>query len=428
MKYHLVGITLFIFGAYLHANSLDTLKLNFLKGDYEAVIKTCSKNWNLSADEALIYFYALKQLNKSDELIEITGIYSQKMPDNPLILKYTAAILLEYGRLNESLQYYEKLLLNDPENTAYLVPKFNILKIKEDFSNAIHVMKKAISVDSTNVTFYTKLSDVYVSINEMRLAEQAMRRAYQLDKDNELIKRELVKLNFEINNYGLIHNLCHTEILKDGSNRFYYRYNGSAFYREGNFISARENLQFAYNNGSRNKYLIKYLGISYFKSGDHYKAAKYLKEYIKEYDHAADVDYYLGSSLSYLEDHITALPYLQKALDLMTPEKKVIAEIYLQKGMSNRALKFYDYAKADFLTAIKTDSAQAVLAYFYLGSMHEFDLKLKNEALNYYTEFLEQNSIKDAEPSQNMASYKSAAEQRIMALKEELFFNKNITE
>ncbi|MFB6317583.1 hypothetical protein [Saccharicrinis sp. FJH54] len=400
----------------------DSLNLHLLNGAYDRVIELLGPKTDLSATEVSYLAYALRKSGAIQTAASTLSDYVAEKEYNADLALQLADISYEAGYLDQALKYYELVFQADSGNKQTYLPLGNLYLAFDNVYKAISVLKYAHQQDSSNVQYMMRLSDAYIAAKRLRNADQILRKAYAFDPENLKIQRNLVKLNYSLDNLAFVQNLCRNGMKKYPADFFFYYYDGMTFYKEAQFKSAVFFLEKAYSRNSFDDNIKKYLGIAYFKTEQYDKSIDLLKRYISDNDHAPDVDFFLGCALSYTGDNVLALPYLQKALDLLTPENKVIAELNLQMGISNRALKLFETAEQKFDLALEADSTQAVLAMFYKGSMYDFDLNEKKQAKVYYQQFIDFLDRSSKKVSEGNATYKGAAERRITAITEDLFF------
>lgn len=401
---------------------VDSVAFYSLQGQYDKIIRYLSDKPDISQQEKQVLAMAWAKNSHLGKAIEVVKTHIEEDGFTTGAGLLLGDLTYRAGYLDQSLNAYSKVFMTDStEKRAYL-PLAGLLLTFDKNIKAIEVLKYGLEKDSTNIAMLMKLSDAYLKVNRFRNSDEVLRRAFKLDPENLSIHRDLVKVNFKIKEYAYVHSLCKKGVESYPDLYFFYYYDGLSFYRESDFESAYNLLIQANELNSFNSNITKYLGISGFKTERYSEAVKHLKYSIRDNEDAADVNFYLGCALSYLGDNVLALPYLQKAQDILTPEPRVMAEIHLQKGISNRALKLYDNAERDFSTALKSDSTQAVLALFYQASMYEFDLDRKKEAKQLYLEFISYIDRHNLTLTEGDNTYRGVADRRITAITEELFF------
>ncbi|MFB6340494.1 tetratricopeptide repeat protein [Saccharicrinis sp. FJH62] len=426
MKYLVVSsfLAFIVFSGF--AQSRDSLNLYMIKGEYRSVIELLDQKPDLNRIEISYLAYALDKTGSSQKA---AGKLTEYITDNGFNTELglqLADICYEAGYLDQSLKYYEMVIRSDSSMTRTYLPLASLYLTFDKNYNAIKLLRFAHQQDSLNVQYMIRLSDAYIASKRLRNADEILRKAYTADPENLKVQRGLVKINYNLGNLAFVQEICKKGMDKYPYDYFFYYFDGMTFYKGGDFKSAAYFLEKAYKRNTSDDNIKKYLGIAYFKTEQYDKSIGLLKRYISDNENSADVAFFLGCALSYTGDNVLALPYLQKAMDLLTPEDKVIAELYLQMGISNRALKLYDLAEQKFDKALEADSTQAVLALFYLGSMYDFDLDNKKQAKLYYQQFIDFLDRSGKKVSENNATYQGAAERRITAITEELFFKEGI--
>ncbi|TKJ39801.1 hypothetical protein CEE37_11025 [candidate division LCP-89 bacterium B3_LCP] len=129
-----------------------------------------------------------------DRAIEV---YEQALiiePDDALLLNNFAYLLAEKDlRLQEALEYSQKALEADPENSSYLDTIGWIYYRLEDFTEAKDYIQHAHELDAENPVILEHLGDIYNAMGEKRLARKTWRKALEFDPDNIAIREKLAR-------------------------------------------------------------------------------------------------------------------------------------------------------------------------------------------------------------------------------------------
>jgi tetratricopeptide (TPR) repeat protein len=422
MKQLLLNACLFCFFISAYSQSRDSLDLLMLKGEYNKVIEGLDQKNGLDRTEISYLAFALRKTGSVNKAANVLTEYITSNGFNTDLGLQLADICYEAGYLDQSLKYYELVIQSDSSITRTYLQLANLYLTFDKVYSAINLLKFAHQQDTLNIQYMMRLSDAFIAAKRIRNADEILRKAYSFDPENLKVQRDLIKINYNLKNLAYVQEICQKGMNRYPNDYFFYYYDGMTFYKGGDFESAAYFLAKAKKLNSNDDNIKKYLGIAYYKTEQYDKSIDLLKRYISNDGHAPDVDFFLGCALSYTGDNVLALPYLQKALDMLTPENKVIAELHLQMGISNRVLKLYEVAEKNFKNALEADSAQAVLALFYLGSMYEYDINEKKQAKAYYEQFVHYVEKSDKKISEANNTYLGVAKRRITAITEELFF------
>jgi tetratricopeptide (TPR) repeat protein len=136
----------------------------------------------------------------------------------------------------------------------------------------------------------------------------------------------------------------------------------------------------------------------------------------------AEVHFFLGASLGTIAEMQEAMRHLDKALELMKPDPSVVSRIYSEQGNIKRLEMEYHEAYSLYEKAWDSDSTNT-LALYYMASILDNSLHLSKEALTDYERFIEAlDRLPREDESRQELSIRAIVEDRIVDLKEELFF------
>jgi len=114
--------------------------------------------------------------------------------------------------------------------------------------------------------------------------------------------------------------------------------------------------------------------------------------------------------------------HLDKALELMKPDPSVVSRIYSEQGNIKRLEMEYHEAYTLYEKAWESDTTNALSLYF-MASILDNSLHLSKEALADYERFIDAlDRLPRENESRQELSIRAIVEDRIVDLKEELFF------
>ena len=118
-----------------------------------------------------------------------------------------------------------------------------------------------------------------------------------------------------------------------------------------------------------------------------------------------------------------AMDHLNKSLALMNPDSIVVSRIYSEQGNIKRLETEYEEAYALYNKAFEADSTN-LMALYFMASILDNSMHMSEEALADYQRYIDHlDSLPEKKERNSQAiSIRAIVEERIIALKEELFF------
>jgi tetratricopeptide (TPR) repeat protein len=196
-----------------------------------------------------------------------------------------------------------------------------------------------------------------------------------------------------------------------------------AYYKAGETGPAIEQFHKTIALGDSSSFTFKHMGISQYVAADVSGALSSLQKAVKLDSLDAESHFFLGASLGYTKEKEEALYHLDRSLELMQPDPSALARIYSEKGNLFRLQGRYEAAYHSFRQAWEADTMQPMSLY-YMASILDNSLHRLEEALVDYQRFIDELDRMPAAENEhpNMSSVRSIVEDRIVSLKEELFF------
>lgn len=111
-----------------------------------------------------------------------------------------AFVAWEQNDTQKCIEYYEKALESNPENSTSLNGLGYVLACEDkDLTRALSLCKKAVTVSPTSAACYDSLGWVYYKLGLMDDAVHYLEEAEKLDKDNREIARHIMIVKKEAN-------------------------------------------------------------------------------------------------------------------------------------------------------------------------------------------------------------------------------------
>ena len=114
--------------------------------------------------------------------------------------------------------------------------------------------------------------------------------------------------------------------------------------------------------------------------------------------------------------------HLNKSLQLMQPDPSIVSRIYSEQGNIKRLEMEYEEAYSLYEQAWENDTTNAMSLYF-MASILDNSMRLSKEALVVYQRYIDAlDRLPEKENHKQGTSIRAIVEDRIVSLKEELFF------
>ena len=136
----------------------------------------------------------------------------------------------------------------------------------------------------------------------------------------------------------------------------------------------------------------------------------------------AELHFFLGASQAAFAKMKEAMQHLNKSLELMQPDPSVISRIYSEQGNIKRLEMEYKEAYLLYNKAWETDTTNAISLY-YMASILDNSMHRSKEALVDYQRYIDAlDRLPEKKETSQGVSVRAIVEDRIVTLKEELFF------
>jgi len=161
----------------------------------EQAVKLEPGNYTALSSLGMIYD-ELKMYVKCDSLYERA---LRLFPDDPLFLNNYAYTLAERAlNLDFALEMAKKAIAADPENDAYQDTIGWIYYQMGMYDLALIHIKKSVENRQDSAVVIEHLGDVYLKLGDLSKAKNQWKRALEIDKDNERLKRKIENTRHEM--------------------------------------------------------------------------------------------------------------------------------------------------------------------------------------------------------------------------------------
>lgn len=141
----------------------------------------------------------LRNLDK-DVALKSLGDFAAAHPDNKLVRKQLAILLLGFGEVAKARAAYEQLARDDPAD-AVALNNLSWLVVKDDPRRSLSLAQRAVKADPSSANYLDTLGTMQMSQRDNRGAVLSLRKAHDLQPDNPSIAYHLA-LALEANGDG----------------------------------------------------------------------------------------------------------------------------------------------------------------------------------------------------------------------------------
>jgi tetratricopeptide (TPR) repeat protein len=267
---------------------------------------------------------------------------------NNAVLYSLGAINLRRGNNVKAEKYYK--ILSQKDTTSFLVFKQlgKIAMDKSDFIAMVNYLEKANRINPAEADVASDLSDMYVSLKKIDLADKVLNAAINQDPDNIVLLQSLLKLTSAENKYAEEKATCLKLIALGAQSSYVLTKLESAYYNLKEYACSAETFaNIPQVNQSETSYYIAALA---------YKA---------------------------LKDQSSAIENLAKAIEAgISPN---ISDYYAEMADSYDIKKRYKAAISAYQKALQFE--EKPILYYLMATMYDGSLKNKKLAIKYYKKF-----------------------------------------
>jgi tetratricopeptide (TPR) repeat protein len=298
----------------------------------------------------------------------------------------------------------------------------DIASFGQHYPLAIPMLQEVLDLDSTNLTGLMMMGEILTRQNNSG-AMVYYERAYRQYPENQQVAYALGNWYIQSGLPLKAIPVCEHILEKDSVNIKFQKLMGFARYRSGDPVGAVHYFLQAVAQGDSAAFTFKYLGIANFQLAD-FKGAHEALEVATDRDSLdAEVHFFLGASLATTHRKEEAMHHLDLSLQLMKPDPAVVARIYSEEGNLMRLEMEYERAYDLYNLSWLADTTNPT-ALYYMASILDNSMHRSREALVDYRRFLDQldRLPEDKQNNNQFPTIRGIVEDRIVQLKEELFF------
>lgn len=402
----------------------DKLTELYYSGDYKQVIELSSRQ--IESGDTSVNAYYLKALAESQfgqtgasiaTLQEAMAIH----PDNARLLRMIAVQYFEAGDYVRAERSYKLLVQGDNTDVSSWLKLADIASFRQHNDKAIEALNQVLRIDSINLTGLMKMGDILHRHNS-DAAILFYQDAFTLNPDNQNAAYAVGNLYIQYKEAWKTIPICEDMLRLDTTSIKFSKLLGYAYYKTGDPHTAVKYFEYANQLGDSTAFAFKFKGISHYLRTDFESSVTSLQIATEKDSLDAEIHFFLGASLATTKAKTKAMYHLNKSLKLMQPDPSIISRIYSEQGNIKRLEMEYEEAFSLYEQAWEADTSNAMSLYF-MASILDNSMRKSKEALVVYQRYLDAlDNLPEKEESTQGVSVRSIVEDRIVTLKEEIFF------
>jgi tetratricopeptide (TPR) repeat protein len=317
---------------------------------------------------------------------------------------------------------YLALVKADSTDVSSWLKLADIASFRQHYPQAIRALEQVLLLDSLNLSSLMKMGDILNRHNNSG-AIVYYARAYRHYPDNQNAAYALGNLLIQQKKAWDAVPICEHILGIDSTSIKFRKLLGYAYYKMGEPHNAVPNFEYATVLGDSTAFTFKFKGISQYLTTNFKGAISSLEHAVKKDTMDAEVYFFLGASMATTTAKKEAMDHLNKSLELMQPDPAVTSRIYSEQGNIKRLETEYEEAYALYNKAWESDTTN-LMALYLMASILDNSMHRSEEALVDYQRYID-HLDRMPEPSKKndqAISIRTIVEDRIVALKEELFF------
>lgn len=411
--------------SYTHCQAQEPVSDLYYSGSYKQVIAFTSEA--IAAGDTAFNTYYLKalsevQLGKTPGAISTLEKAQVLFPKNLSVQRMLAAQYEAAGDYVKAWNLYQILVHSDSSDVASWLKLAEIASFRQQYRHATEALEQVLLIDSLNLSSLMMMGDILNRHNNSG-AVVYYEKAYRLYPDNQKAAYALGNLYIQSKKAWDVVPICEHILELDSTSIKFRKLLGYAYYKMGEPHNAVPNFEYATVLGDSTAFTFKFKGISQYLTTNFKGAIFSLEDAIKKDTMDAEVYFFLGASMATTTAKKEAMDHLNRSLKLMQPDPIVSSRIYSEQGNIKRLETEYEEAYELYNLAWETDSTN-LMALYFMASILDNSMHRSEEALVDYQRYIDQVDklpVKKERNSQAI-SIRTIVEDRIIALKEELFF------
>lgn len=419
-------ITLILLITSLGGYAQENIQELFYTGEYEHVIGATTQSL-ATGDTAFSTYYMKAQ---SEAQLGQTGNAINTLQDalvfhseDTRIRRMLAGQYNLAGDYVHARENFQVLVRSDSSDLSSWLKLAEIASFRQQYGEAIVALEQVLTRDTLNLEGLMMMGDI-LNRNNSQEAVVYYEKALRLYPDNQKAAYALGNLYIQAKRADEAIPVCEHMLFIDSTSIKFSKLMGYAQYKASNPFMAIPHFQQAVELGDSTSFTFKFMGICQYLSISFPEAIESLLYASKKDTMDAEIFFFLGASLANTRDKKEAMDNLDKSMKLMQPDPAVAARIYSEQGNIKRLEEAYEEAYALYGKAWETDTTNTMALYF-MASIQDNSLHHSKQALEDYQRFIDQLDLQPpptTESKSQIPSIRAIVEDRIISLKEELFF------
>ena len=420
---HTLSLSFILFLSY-SVGAQENLTELYYSGNYGKVIDLSAQQ--IQTGDTAVNTYYLKALAESQfgqtgaSITTLQGAMAIH-PENSRLHRMLAMQYFEAGDYVRANQSYTLLVQQDSTDVSSWLKLAEIASFRQQNDQTIEALNQVLWIDSLNLLGLMKMGDI-MHKNHHSGAILYYQKAYNLYPDNQNAAYAVGNLYIQHKEAWKTIPVCKNMLMLDTTSIKFSKLLGYAYYKTGDPGDAVLWFQYANDLGDSTVFTFKFKGISHYLRLDFESAISSLQIATAKDSLDAEVHFFLGASLATAKAKSEAMMHLNKSLKIMQPDSSVVSRIYSEQGNIKRLEMDYEQAYSFYEKAWEADSTNAMSLYF-MASILDNSMRRSKEALVVYQRYIDAlDKLPEKEGSSQGASIRVIVEDRIVSLKEEIFF------
>ncbi len=408
----------------LNLSAQEKLTELFYSGSYPEVIEL-SESLIDSGDTSFTTYYmkALAEIQMGQTAMAIHTLNEAKQfhSGDIRIERMLARQYYDAGDYPRAWNGYLSLVQNDSSDVSSWLKLADIASFKQQYNQAIEALNQVLIIDSLNLSSLMMMGEILERHNNTG-AGIFFQRAYRLYPRNQKAAFALGNWYIKTKESRKTLPICMEMLSMDTTSIKFAKLLGYAYYKVGSPGNAVKYLEYANSLGDSTAFTFKFKGISHYLRADFGPAVGSLEDALLKDSLDAEVHFFLGASLATTTEKEKAMTHLNKSLKIMQPDSSIVSRIYSEQGNIKRLEMEYEEAYSFYEMAWETDTTN-VMSLYFMASILDNSMRKSKEALVDYQRYIDAlDLLPEKEESNQGTSVRAIVEDRIITLKEELFF------
>jgi tetratricopeptide (TPR) repeat protein len=277
----------------------------------------------------------------------------------------------------------------------------------------------------------THFGDNYYQLDSIELALKYYHKVFDRNPADQSTAKKLASLYLKNKDFKKSIAICDTVLKSDSTNIIFLKIKGMASFNKNDFKTAEACFDYLYRKGDSSKFIVKHLGICEFNNSKFSTSRGHLIKAFEMDSNDYETCFYLGKGFLNSTTPEKGLYFLNRIDSLLQPNPLILSALYDEKQSIYSTVNNYNEALNCYKIAYRYNPKPEYL--FFIASMYQNKLNDSQKALEYYSRFLESlppkpDSEHKFEENQIIISLRKIAEDNIVKLKEELFFNGKLSD